>query len=276
MANWICVRAEFSAAQLDFSAIHEIFEQHGCGGTVEDSRAISGYVFEDGRADETIAGLGKALLDVGACDVIAELVPEEDWANAWKQFFKPRAVGKRLLIKPSWEDAETEGKLVIELDPGQAFGTGEHPTTRLCLEMLEDAAAPGMSVADIGCGSGVLAIAAARLGASKVYALEIEPAAAAAARMNFDINHVDVELVESGTVPNWPPADIAVSNIVSAVIIRMAPDISRIVGPGGKWILSGVIPDNWSDVLAAAEKSNFRLDEKREEDGWLGAIFSRI
>ncbi|MGI8923109.1 MAG: 50S ribosomal protein L11 methyltransferase [Fimbriimonadales bacterium] len=276
--NWLRARAVFDAKPGDFSVVHEIFESHGCSGTIEGDNpaSLSGFFTETDSAGDVTAVLGKALLDQGATSVSFESVPEEDWAETWKQFFRPRSIGKRFLIKPSWEEAEAGEKLVIELDPGQAFGTGEHPTTRMCVALLEDAISAGDTVLDVGCGSGVLAIAAGRLGANKIIATEIDPPAADVARRNLKRNGVTAQLATTGTIPaEVPPCDVVVSNIVSAVLIKLAPEIARVVKIGGTWILSGVIPDNWPDVLAAANTCGFDLSETTIQDGWLAALLIR-
>src|SRR5688572_27816077 len=183
----------------------------------------------------------------GAERIVVDRVPEEDWSESWKQFFKPREVGKGFMVKPTWEAIGATDRAVIELDPGQAFGTGEHATTQLCLAMLEEAIEAGDSVIDVGCGSGILSIAAAKLGA-KVKATEIDPTAAQTAAENAARNGVSVEvLVCDGLPDGLDPADVVVSNIVSATIIRLAPAIARLTKEGGVWIASGIIPANLSD-----------------------------
>ncbi len=275
--NWLCAVAHFSKRPDDWSAVHEIFSRNGCAGTVEQDEPpqMSAYFFEDESAGKIVAALGKELLDFGASEVSFDSVPEEDWAETWKQFFKPRQIGSRFLIKPTWEDAEADGRIVIELNPGQAFGTGEHPTTRLCLCFLEEIVKPGDVVADLGCGSGILSIAAAKLGASEVHATEIDSAAVAATFLNAALNGVSINLNAGSDVSHFPPCDVVVSNIVSAAIIKLAPELPRLVKAGGTWIISGVIPDNWQDVREAIEKVGLELAELREEDGWLAASLIR-
>ena len=274
--NWLCAAAYFSEKPDDWSAVHEIFARNGCGGTVEQDEPpkMSAYFFEGETAGKTVAVLGKELLDYGAKEVTFDRVPEEDWSESWKQFFKPRQIGNRFLIKPSWEEAEADGRIVIELDPGQAFGTGEHPTTRLCLCLLEEFVKPGDVVADLGCGSGILSIAAAKLGTSAVFATEIDAAAVASCFSNAELNRVNVHLNSGSDFSGFPQCDVVVSNIVSATLIRLAPDVSRLIRTGGTWIISGVIPDNWEDVKGAAEKAGFELTERREEDGWFAAVWT--
>lgn len=273
------MRAVFGPRPEDFSGIHDIFARHGVAGTIEEDEppAMSAYVWQEDYS-AVIPQLGKELLDFGALHVEAAEVPAEDWSESWKQFFKPREVGERFLIKPSWEDAEANERIIIELDPGQAFGTGEHPTTRMCLQLLEKTVRPGDVVIDIGCGSGVLAIAAAKLGARKVIASEIESEALFAARENAVRNGVEITFSDAPDPscwvkePNWHGADIVVSNIISATLIALSSAVVNLCNPGAAWILSGVIEDNWPDVLSAAEKHGFTLDAQEKEDGWIAAL----
>jgi ribosomal protein L11 methyltransferase len=271
---WSRVTAEFPELQ-DPSLAHEIFLGHGCAGTQQtvDPPTMAGWL---ASADQAV-DLAKALLDFGAESVDIDTAPEEDWANAWKAFFKARPVGKSLMICPSWETYPTaDDAKVIHLDPGQAFGTGEHPTTRLCIELMEDAVRPGTSVLDLGCGTGVLTIAASLLGAGKLVATEIEPASAEVAKANLSRNGVDAEVLVTADVPEAAQFDLTVSNIVSAVLIRMAADIGGCLHPGGTWILSGVIEDNWPDVLKSAERAGFELVSKRSEDGWIAGSLRKV
>ena len=275
--NWICLRADLNTAPEDFSALHAIFEEHGLEATVEhdDPPGMSAYFCEDERTNERVANLGEALMAFGAQRIVVAKVPEEDWAESWKQFIKPREIGRFFIIKPTWEPIAVTDRTVIELDPGQAFGTGEHATTQLCLSMLEEAVEAGDSVIDIGCGSGILAIAAAKLGA-QVVATEIDPAAAQIAAENAARNGVRIEvLVADGLPGGLAAADVAVSNIVSATLIRLAPAVARLTKEGGIWIASGIIPANLPDVLSAAETAGFSEVSRREEGGWVGVCFRR-
>ncbi|RYG40520.1 50S ribosomal protein L11 methyltransferase, partial [bacterium] len=206
-----------------------------------------------------------------------------------------------------------KGDLAIVLDPGQAFGTGDHPTTRLCLELLEETDIEGLDVADVGCGSGILAIGAVMLGAKSVVANDIDPVAVEVARENAARNdiHVDWSVGEGvaglyadtpdGVITEanneWeqdetplaserkpsvvarghiePRFDVVVSNIISAILIRLAPDVADCLKPGGRWIVSGIIDQNWADVQKAAEASGFKLRAERHEDGWVAARFGK-
>lgn len=275
--NWISVRAEMPHPTDDSSMLHEVFAQHGLEATVEhdDPPGMSAYFCEEPDSNERLARLGEALLDSGAVKVSAHIVPEEDWSESWKQFFKPRPIGSKFMIKPTWEEVGDTGRMVIELDPGQAFGTGEHATTQLCLAMLEEAVEAGDVVIDVGCGSGILSIAAVKLGA-KVHATEIDAPAAAVAIENAKRNATPMEIAVAESIPpTFPPADVVVSNIVSATLIRLADNISAHLKPDGVWIASGIIPANLPDVIAGAEAQGFKEAARREDGGWVCIVFRR-
>ena len=275
--NWICLRADFANPVDDMSALHEVFAEHGLEATVEhdDPCGMSAYFCEEPDSNERVARLGEALMKFGAERVVVEEVEEEDWSESWKQFFKPRPVGKGFLVKPTWEAIESTDRIVIELDPVQAFGTGEHATTQLCLSMLEESVGEGDTVIDVGCGSGILSIAAAKLGA-EVFATEVDPPAAAVTIENAKINRVRLEVAVSDEIPeSFPQADVLVSNLVSATLINLAADVARHVKSGGVWIASGIIPQNTADVIAAAESAGFSLVSRREDGGWVCLLLRR-
>jgi ribosomal protein L11 methyltransferase len=261
----------------DWARLVEVFARHGIDGTEQTDRppSLCGYLPEE--AHELVGPLGDELRAYGATEVAVDSVPEEDWAEGWKQFFVTRRIGRRFVLRPSWAEPWTgEGDLVIELDPGQAFGTGDHPTTRMCLELLEEIAAP-KRVADIGCGSGVLAIAAARLGA-EVQAVDVDPLSVEITCQNAARNGVYLQAFEGrgfDPLPAGRSYDLVMSNIISAALISLAPEAWSRLMPGGSWIVSGVIEANWPDVLAAAERCGFRLAARREEGDWVAATFSR-
>lgn len=215
---------------------------------------------------------------LGARSVAITEVPEQDWSEIWKIHFKPRRVGKRFVIRPTWEPYHVgRDDIEIVLDPGQAFGTGDHQTTRLCLRLLEwQAPLAGKSLADVGCGSGVLAIGAAKMGAHPIVATDLDPLSVEITRENMRLNDVEFETgVAAGFDAVTEPVDIAVSNIISATLIRLATDAAQKVKPGGTWIVSGVIAGNWPDVLRAAESVGFELVRLEQEDDWIGAVFRR-
>jgi ribosomal protein L11 methyltransferase len=276
--NWILIKAKQTPAPADWSPIINTFRDYGIENTLEEANCITGcYVDVDG-VRTLIESLRTALLALGVDDVIDEPFVEVDWENEWKKFFKPRRVGSHFVVRPTWESFDAlPGDKVIVLDPGQAFGTGDHPTTRMCLEYLEMQVAPSNSVLDLGCGSGILAVGAKMVGAGETLAIDIDPIAVEVAKENITRNNVEVktavgDVLELQLESRW---DIVVSNIISATLINLAPDAAYALRPGGKWIVSGIITQNWSDVKKAAEKSGFTYIEHREEDGWNAGVFKK-
>jgi ribosomal protein L11 methyltransferase len=177
-------------------------------------------------------------------------VPDQDWVRLTQAQFEPIPIGERLLITPSWHERRDDGRIAIVLDPGLAFGTGSHPTTRLCLEWLERHLEPGARVIDYGCGSGILAIAAARLGAGSVVGIDIDPQALVSTGDNARANGVQVE-VRASTDPRPEPADVVVANILSSPLKVLAPVLADLVRPGGALVLSGVLARQVDEVSAA-------------------------
>ncbi len=276
MSTWTEVKAVLSAAPLDWSIWDAAFERHGVNGTVQTDEppTIAGFV-----APETDhADLESELRAMGAKVGVRE-VKEVDWAEAWKQFFVPRRVGERFMVVPSWSDFQPEpDDLVITLDPGQAFGTGDHPTTRGCLVLLEREGAAGKDVGDIGCGSGILSVGAGLLGARSIVAVDIEPVSVNSARENLARNGVSGEvLVGTGfdPVPEDRQFDLVLSNIISAALISLAHIASGRIRFGGAWIVSGIIQANWPDVRARAEQCGFTLVDELMEGDWVAARFRR-
>ncbi len=198
---------------------------------------------------------------------------DEDWANAWKQYFKPIRIGKRIVIKPSWEFFLPEkDDLILEIDPGMAFGTGGHPTTKLCLEALEDLVKPGMTVADIGTGSGILSLAAARLGAEVVFATDIDLLPRKIARENVRLNELEdvIQILEMDDFQaRARDCDLIVANIVANTIIELASAIAPRIKPGGIFIASGIVDNHETIVGEALRAVGLVPFEARREDIWL-------
>ena len=198
---------------------------------------------------------------------------DRDWSEEWKRFFDVQHIGQRLVIRPSWRRYEpARGEIVIDLDPGQAFGTGQHPTTRLALRALERLLSPGCDVIDVGVGSGILAIAAAMLGARSVLALDVDADAIVAARENVERNRVAgiVQLAEGSLAPDTAArsADIIAVNISSTALMTLMPQVARTLRPGGALIGSGFIDANQGDVKAAVAASGLRTPRIDAEDEW--------
>lgn len=206
---------------------------------------------------------------------------DEEWAETWKEFFPVLHLGRRLVIKPSWlEYSPQPDELIIELDPGMAFGTGLHPSTRMVLELLEETIQPGQEVLDVGTGSGILALAAVKLGARRVLAMDTDPVAVKVAKGNVKNNEagsiITVQQGSAGTVPEGsgsPPAfDLVLSNIVANVIIDLAPDFHKLLRSGGHIIASGIIAHRLDDVLAALRAAGLELATERREDDWVALV----
>lgn len=197
---------------------------------------------------------------------------EEDWINNWKKYFKPIPVGKRLLIRPTWEEAlDTQGRIVLDLEPGLAFGTGTHETTRLCMELLEEYVRPGCGVLDVGCGSGILSVAALLLGAERAVGVDIDPLAVKTAVQNAERNHVESRftgICGDLTEKVSGQYQIVVANIVADVIVDLTKGIGRFLRPDSIYLMSGIIDTREPDVLAAL-REKFEIIARRTEKGWV-------
>lgn len=239
---------------------------------------VKGYLCEDEELSHRLQRLDEGLREfVGrfpewVIQVKGISVQEEDWATAWKAYFKPVRIGERFLIKPSWEDVNPRAEdLILELDPGMAFGTGTHATTVLCLEALEEIIKPGMRVFDLGTGSGILAIAAAKLGA-EVDAVDLDPVAVKVAQENIDLNRVSGQVtVKRGDLGSvlQGQADLVVANIIADVILMVLPDLKRILKTEGEFLASGIIEHRTEDVEVGMREAGLEVIEKKEISGWV-------
>ncbi|HWQ61364.1 MAG TPA: 50S ribosomal protein L11 methyltransferase [Negativicutes bacterium] len=222
--------------------------------------------------EEKVADLVRHDIDKGSGLIRWHEVKEEDWANAWKEHFHPVRVGERLVVKPSWEDYPAgSDEIVIELDPGMAFGTGTHATTAMGLQLLEEVVRPGDTVFDVGTGSGILAVAAAKLGAGLVRAVDLDPVAVAVAGDNVAANAVgDKVTVAAGDLLTGVEgrADVVIANIIADVIIRLVPDVPVRLNDGGFFLAGGVIADRLGDVTDAILAAGLTVDKVLEEGVW--------
>lgn len=215
----------------------------------------------------------------GFGEVTTTEVFEEDWSTAWKQYYKPEKIGENIVIKPSWEEYQkSEKEHIIELDPGMAFGTGTHETTRLCIELLEKYVKKGDLVLDIGSGTGILGIVAAKLGSAKVIGVDIDPVAIRVSKENIVINGVeDIVEVREGNALDLVKgkADIIVANIIADVIMDLAKDVREFLNEEGLFIASGIILDRFQDVKKAFERAGLKIVDTEKMGEWL-AICSKI
>jgi ribosomal protein L11 methyltransferase len=248
----------------------------------ERTRSVTGFFPVSDQFTLTLDAVEERLMDLPRHGLLAPLditlkhTEEADWANEWKKYFKPVEIGERLVIKPSWEAYGGDpNRVVIEIDPGQAFGTGGHQTTRLCLMALERFVQPGMVVADIGTGSGILAIAAAKLGAPIVHATDIDRLPREIARENVRRNGLEGRIIihemdafDSAAVG----CDLVVANIIALTIIELTPSITDRLKPGGVFISSGIVEERLPDVLAALAASGFEVLETREDEIWRAVV----
>ena len=284
------VEIEISATDASADAATNILLEEGCGGTAvsrssDSITIVLGYLPVDDRLEGRLVNIRDRVkhlpdfgLELGSDEIGIKFVQDEEWATAWKQFFKPMSIG-RIVIKPSWEDyIERVDELVVEIDPGMAFGTGNHPTTQLCVLALQDYVKGGETVLDMGTGSGILAITCVKLGAAKVVGLDIDSVAVEAAQENVKrLGIEDVIRIERADTPNAfeGSADIVVANIIANVIIAMADDLSAKVKPGGKLIASGIIQDRADDVKSRLAEAGLRLIEDRRDGEWVALILER-
>jgi len=216
-------------------------------------------------------------IDIGKNVVTLVEVNEEDWATAWKKYYHPVKISNRFTIVPTWEDYEkvSSDELIIELDPGMAFGTGTHPTTVLCIQAIERYVKEHDEVIDVGTGSGVLSIAAALIGAKNVRALDLDIVAVESARTNIELNKVDsVVTVDQGNLLKGieKQADVIVANILAEIILMFTTDAFKLVKQGGYFITSGIIAPKKQEVKESMEAAGFEIVEVIQMEDWVAII----
>ncbi len=264
----VSIEVPFTQADLESDAVLST------GGAV----LLHAYVADDDTGRALAASARDAFTRAGVAAELAQRhVAEEDWAESWKEYFHVERFGARIVVVPSWRTyAPQPDDVVLTLDPGMAFGTGQHETTRMCLEALERAARPGVRVLDVGCGSGILAIAAAKLGARDVRAVDVDPNCVRVTRENAAANGVDSTVrAETGSAGDaWPfgePAvgfDIVVANIIARVIIELASPLVAALAPSGALIVSGIIGEREQDVRDALTSAGARIESVRAMGDW--------
>ena len=253
--------------------------------SMEGKCRVTFYVEEDEAGFTLIAAVRIALAQLKEAHpeyapliMTMDGVEDADWENNWRAFYKPMEIGERLIVVPDWESADPKGRVELRLEPGLAFGTGSHATTRLCLTALEKYVKPGMRIADLGCGSGILSIAALLLGAGEAFACDIDDKAVDIAYANAALNGVGQNryTVRAGDVLTGAGLqkelggdyDIVVANIVADVIIALAPAAGRLLKKDGLFITSGIIDEREDEVRRALEQCGFTVRESNRAEGW--------
>ncbi|MCF8025357.1 MAG: 50S ribosomal protein L11 methyltransferase [Desulfobacteraceae bacterium] len=305
--KWIKTRVMFEAEDQESAAemIADIFHDLGLQGVIMESpeqnpaldwagdalpapeqNAVIGFFADDGRLKKNRAELEKRLSDLQSKGGIqyrihSSGIDEQDWAESWKIHFHPVKISERIVVKPTWRQYDRQGEqIVIELDPGMAFGTGTHPTTAMCLRLMEQYMMQGLRVLDIGTGSGILLIAAEKLGASALCGIDSDPVAVSVAEQNLRLNGIKENLFKLKTgnlVESVSESfDMAIANILTTTIVPMIPEIPRVLATGGIFIASGILAENKMTVTSALHESKFKVLEIMEEDGWIGIAAKKL
>ncbi len=242
---------------------------------------VKAYLPVNSFLGETVDGIKELInnlveydIDLGANKVTISEVNEEEWATAWKKYYHPVKISEQITIVPTWEEYTpvSSDEKIIELDPGMAFGTGTHPTTILCIQALEKRVKPGMRIIDVGTGSGVLTIAAAKYGAEEILALDLDEVAVNSAKINCKLNkvHDKVTIKQNDLLKGVEfEADIIVANILAEVIVRFTDDVARLLKSGGLFISSGIIKQKRAEVEEAIVKSGLVIDEVVTMEDWV-------
>lgn len=288
-------------------SVSELFSQYAPGGVAieepielldegQEYRVITGqpvlvhaYLPIDGKEEEARQRIAEGLWHFSSIGehFVGELqtreVNEEDWANAWKDYFHVTHIGQRLVIRPSWREYTPKShEVMLTLDPGMAFGTGLHPTTRLCLELVEQYTQQGMRVLDVGTGSGILAIAAAKLGAASVYAIDNSSVAFESATSNVAENGLSDKIQTVLGILDDAEAqrmagqyDLVVANIIAHIIGSIAPQLARVVAPTGQLVVSGIIEARLHDALDPLLAEGMEVVDERKIDDWLALVLRK-
>lgn len=255
---------------------------------------ISFYIDSEVDANELLENIKneledlKSYMDVGECSIVESQTEDKDWINNWKQYFKQFTVDD-ILIKPSWEEVKPEDhdKLMIQIDPGTAFGTGMHETTQLCIRQLKKYITNETKLFDVGCGSGILSIVSLKLGAKSAFGLDIDPNAINASKENAQVNQIleekfevqagnlleDEQLQETVGIEKY---DIVVANILADVLIPLTPIVKKNLKPNGYYITSGIIDKKEKDVVAAIKENGFEIIEVSHQGEWVSVTAKKL
>ena len=252
------------------------------GRRIGDDVKVAGFYPMDEKANDTLAMVREKVarlpfiapgVDLGKLEVQVSGLENEDWAENWKKSYKPFRLGRHIVIKPGWEEYSPDtGDKIITIDPGLAFGTGTHETTGMCVALVEENVRPGMTAMDIGTGTGILAIAAAHMGAKSVLASDIDEMAVKVAKENVEINGFsDVIICKAGNLLEVAegPVDVVIANIIADVIINICGEVRQFVKPGGVFICSGIAQDREEDVVTALKKAGYGKLDIRRNGEWV-------
>ena len=305
MANWTQIRVACKIEDLETVAsvmsmldnglliedANEIDQMKTCYGELMDESmktadrthgAVSIYIPEDRNPTDHLSFIKERLGSSGVeFEITLSGMKEEDWANSWKKYFKPIRISKKLVVVPSWETYESQpNDVILEMDPGMAFGTGTHETTRLCATLIEDYLKTGDKVLDLGTGSGILAIAASKLGASAVNAYDIDPVAVRVAQENCEANkcsniHCGISDLLAGVKKLEGGYDFVCANIVADIIVRMSGDIGNYLREGGLLAASGIIDTQAERVKTSLEAGGLTHLETYVENDWNAMLFTK-
>ena len=256
------------------------------------SYSVSVFIPENEQANDSVLIIRQELeslrqilpaVNPGTLEVIVTPQNKQDWENEWKKYYKPFTVGKRLFVVPAWESADNPGgRIIFKNNPGSAFGSGSHQSTRLCMEALEQHVKSGDTVLDLGCGSGILSIISALLGANDVYGIDIDPNAIMVSRRNAELNNVgEITRFDAGNVLSDPDNalglkanaySIVAANIVADVIMALAPGIKGLLCDDGVFIAGGIIDIRLDEVSAVLRQSGLEIVQTRQDEGWCCAV----
>jgi ribosomal protein L11 methyltransferase len=246
---------------------------------------VTVYLPSDPQGQESLSEIREMLARLKAADHAGEFgrlecsvssVKDDDWGNSWKKHYKPAAIGEKLMVCPPWEDCAPGGRAVLRIEPGMAFGTGADETTRLCLEVLENIIEEGCCVLDVGCGSGILSIAALLLGAGSALGVDIDAVAVESAKRNAGLSGVQDRCgficgnLADSVAETY---DIVCANISADTILALAPEAPRLLKPGGLLILSGIIENRAKEVMDAFSGLGLAFRERRDAQGWSCIVF---
>ena len=282
--RWAEIQVETTAQAQE--AVANLMIENGCGGTAIQGEApvlVTCYLPVDDRLEERLLRMAARIkdlprfgLDIGPGEITIKYAEEQDWAEAWRQYFHTIRVGKRVVVKPTWEKYERKaGDVVVEVDPGMAFGTGNHPTTQLCLRALEKYMRPRRVAVDFGTGSGILAIAAAKLGASLVIAFDCDDTAVRAARANVQQNNLEerIEVHKSDGLGFINcRVDLVTANLVAETIMGQSQALADLLKTGGVLIASGITADRSVEVEQSLRNAGFDIAEILTQDEWVTIV----